>query len=133
MRKGYHKQHNITYNIPIHFIFVTRYRRKIFVGEEIIGEITDSTKQVLDSEGCKLMHLEIGIDHMHLYAGIVPDISTKQLANKIRTETSKAIMAKHPELRGSTVVWGSGCLVATDAIYKKKDCMQFVNAQKKRN
>jgi putative transposase len=85
------------FNIHVHLVFVTKYRRKVF------------TKAVLDEmrgifkKGCKdfeavLAEFDGEDDHVHLLVNYPPKVPVSSLVNSLKGVSSRLLKQRFPEL-----------------------------------
>lgn len=69
--------------IKLHFIFCTKYRKRI-----LTGSLSDNIKSLLlkysDEFGCKLDCIETDVDHVHMLANMRTDSSAEQFCHKLK-------------------------------------------------
>lgn len=94
-----HGRHCI-FNMHVHLVFVTKYRKNIFN-----KNILDSMKVIFEKV-CKDFHEEVEIvefdgekDHVHLLLNYHPKVSISKLVNSLKGVSSRLLKQKHPELR----------------------------------
>jgi len=81
------------FNMHVHLVFVTKYRKKIFTKKTInILEIIFS--KVCDDFEAKLVEMDGEIDHVHLLIEYPPKISVATLVNSLKGVSSR-LLRKH--------------------------------------
>ena len=82
-----HGRHCI-FNIHIHLVFVTKYRRQVFDGDAIKQLRTIFTKVCADFEAT-LVGMDGGDDHVHLLVEYPPKVSVSSLVNSLKGVSSR--------------------------------------------
>ena len=91
-----HGRHCV-FNIHVHLVFVTKYRRKLFTKNAL-----DSLQMVF-SEVCRDFEAELKEfngenDHVHLLVEYPPKIAVSKMVNSLKGVSSRLLKKKHPEL-----------------------------------
>ena len=106
------KSAHTVYKTQYHIIWITQYRRKIFVkGARLPKNKTSRDKEILSRMG--ILRIGMDLDHINLYMVIPPKYAVSKVAETIKTNTSKALKIKFAFLKkvyGQKVVlflqWG---------------------------
>jgi putative transposase len=102
-------RHTITM-LTDHMVFTPKYRAPILVGA--VGRYCDSAiREVCANVGATVLDLAVNVDHVHLFLRYPPEVSASKLAEKIKTNTSRELREKFPELRAwcRDALWAPGC------------------------
>ncbi len=88
------KSAHTVYKTQYHIVWITQYRRKIFV--KGVKDYLKIKFQEIRKYYPEWEYLEIGIDldHIHLYMVIPPKYAVIKVVEKIKTDTSKALKIK---------------------------------------
>ena len=93
-RNGSHTKYNIEY----HFVWATKYRYEVLVGD--VGlRVRDLVRQT-----CKLLELEIlkGViskDHVHLLVSAPPTVSASEIMKRVKGRSSTKLFQEYPQLK----------------------------------
>jgi putative transposase len=91
---GYKCGGHTKYSLKIHLIFVTKYRRKIF-----IGCVDDDVKQFMYEAairlGCSIIEMETDKDHIHLLLEYRPNITVSDVAGRLKQYTTHRMWRYH--------------------------------------
>jgi putative transposase len=84
------------YNLHIHIVFVTKYRKKVITSAmlERMGEIFT---KLCETQKCKLTEFNGEADHVHLLIDLAPDIAISKLVNILKTISSREIRKEFKE------------------------------------
>lgn len=129
----YRKSNTIYSDIFYHIIFCTRYKRKIF----LVNDIKDCVNQILTDQ-CSDM--KVNIIKLTIYENYVdimlespPDINPKQIVFRLKKASNiSSLKEKFPVLSSMPNVWTWGCLISTRKI---SDLVieQYISIQKNKN
>lgn len=76
------------FNIKIHIVFVTKYRRKI-LNQDLLDYLEIAFGDVLDAWRCKLIEFGGEPDHVHLLVDIHPALDISVLINNLKTASAR--------------------------------------------
>lgn len=91
-----HGRHCV-FNIHVHLVFVTKYRRKVFSKIHLFSIEKYFKNICLDFES-NLIELDGENDHIHLLIEYPPKVSISKLVNSLKGVSSRLIKKEHPEL-----------------------------------
>jgi putative transposase len=86
IRKGSHS----VFSVKLHFVFVTRYRRKV-INAEILERMRSMFLQVCKTMDCELIEFSGEPDHVHLLVDFHPKNSISAVAGALKASTSRMI------------------------------------------
>ena len=72
------------YSINLHFVFVTKYRRKA-LSEDVLAFMKPLFEEALENWDCELIEFGGEADHVHLLISIHPAIDISKLINDLKT------------------------------------------------
>ena len=103
------------FNLHVHLVFVTKYRRKIF-SAPILDEMKAIFQKVcLDFES-SLEEFDGEKDHVHLLVNYPPKVSVSKLVNSLKGVSSRLLRKKFPALEKSywkNVLWSPSYFAAS--------------------
>ncbi len=76
------------YNIKLHVVFVTKYRRRTLT-PEILSYLKDAFAEILAAWRCKLVEFGGEADHVHLLIDIHPALDLSALINNLKTASAR--------------------------------------------
>ncbi|MEO7161230.1 MAG: IS200/IS605 family transposase [Polaromonas sp.] len=76
------------FNIKLHVVFVTKYRRKT-LSPELLAYLKVAFAECLDAWSCKLMEFGGEEDHVHLLIDIHPALDISVLINNLKTASAR--------------------------------------------
>ena len=96
---------NGVYSLHYHFITCIKYRRKVFVRDDIIQDIKDIMEQVSQEYGVEIIEQECGEDHIHILFKCKPTLIFKDYIQALKGRSARIIRAKYSDYL-STLIWG---------------------------
>lgn len=84
------------YDLSIHLVLVTKYRKKVITPEILarLGEIFRSTAEKWE---CEVTEFNGEADHVHMLLSINPKVCISTFANNLKTVSSRLIRKEYPE------------------------------------
>jgi putative transposase len=111
-RKGSHS----IFSVKLHFIFVTRYRRKA-INAAMLVRMQEMFSQVCTTMDCELLAFDGEEDHVHLLVDFHPKNSIAAVAGSLKACTSRAMrkeFAEHlAQFYWKPVFWSGSYYVAS--------------------
>ncbi len=117
METIYQSSHRSFFNLTAHFVFVTKYRKKVLT-PQLLQELEKSFTSILETRNCKLLEFNGEADHVHLLVSYRPEIPVSNLVANLKATSSKTLWQKYPtELEqtywGKRVLWTGAYFVAS--------------------
>jgi len=98
-----HGRHCV-FNLHVHLVFVTKYRRGVFT-QSVIDDLRGIFTQVCADFEAELIEFDGEDDHVHLLVNYSPKISISSLVNSLKGVSSRMIRKKdYPEIKKK--LWG---------------------------
>jgi putative transposase len=100
IRQGRH----CVFNLHVHLVFVTKYRRGVFT-KEVIDDLRGIFTGVCVNFEAELVEFDGEDDHVHLLVNYPPKVSVSMLVNSLKGVSSRMIRKKeYPEIKKK--LWG---------------------------
>lgn len=105
------------YLLQYHFIFVTKYRRKLL--NPLRNDILSTMLQISRKYDFVIHTQEIDNDHIHLHIESIPKISPSQIARVLKQESTNIIWKKHSQYilkfywKNEKILWSDGYFVSS--------------------
>ena len=97
MRQYLHRGHTVT-DIKYHFVWATKYRYPVLVGE--VGQrLRDIVREVCESREITIVKGVVSKDHVHLMAICPPHLSPAQIMKWVKGRSSRKLQVEFPNLR----------------------------------
>jgi putative transposase len=85
------------FNIHVHLVFVTKYRKEVF-GAEHYTTMRELFGKVCKDFEAELVEVDGEGDHVHLLVSYPPKIAITSLVNSLKGVSSRLLRQRHPEL-----------------------------------
>ena len=98
-----HGRHCV-FNLHVHLVFVTKYRRGVFT-KEVINDLREIFTDVCADFEAELVEFDGEDDHVHLLVNYPPKVAVSALVNSLKGVSSRMIRKKnYPEIKKK--LWG---------------------------
>ena len=98
----FYKLSQTIWHCQYHIIWVPKYRYKVLSGE--IGiEVKNCIRAFSEQKGCKIVELNVQIDHVHLLVMIPPKISISDYMGMIKGRTAIRVLNKFKKLKQNPI------------------------------
>lgn len=104
LKTNYRSSRRAVYNLTVHLVFVTKYRRKV-INAEMKQELKEVFQSVLSSWDSELIEFNCETDHAHLLVSYPPHKLLSSLIANLKATSSKTMWRKF-ELKLKEVYWG---------------------------
>ena len=131
--KGYRKTAHAVFDIKVHIIFVTKYRKQVLTDEHLIV-----TERVI-SNMCKiynsiLVEFNGESDHIHMIVSLPPRVSVAYLVNVFKSVSSRELRKRYAIFRkeywGENVaLWSRSYFVASVGEVSLDTLKKYINEQ----
>lgn len=120
MKYTFEKGAHSVYTLNYHLIICVKYRKEIFVNEEIIDHLKVQIRQIASSYGITITSQETDKDHIHILFSATPKTDLVKFINALKGATARKIRKDFPEVRWKlwkNVFWSpSYCLITTGQV-----------------
>jgi putative transposase len=101
--KDYRRGAHSVFEIHLHLVWVTKYRRKVLTGE--VGlRVREVIRQICGDHDVVIMKGHVASDHMHLMVSIPPQVTISRLVQRLKGKTAYKLLGEFPHLRKK--FWG---------------------------
>ena len=98
-RQGSHTR----YNLKVHVVFVTKYRKKVLKGE-IAKRLRVLIREICLANDIQIIKGHVSKDHVHLLLSYPPRLSVSKVAQFIKGKSSRKLLQEFSELKRK--FWG---------------------------
>lgn len=117
--------------INYHFVFCPRYRRKIFLNQQLDVRFKELVGQIAEKHGFDIVALETDKDHCHLFVNALPTYSPADIMAKIKGGTSRQLRDEFSELKAMPSLWTRSYFVSTAGNVSSQTIKRYVENQRK--
>ena len=103
------------FNIEYHFVWVTKYRYKVLVGDVAL-RVRELVRQTCEAFEVKILKGVVSKDHVHLLVSSPPTISPSDLMKRIKGRSASKLFEEYPMLKKrywGRHFWGRGYFCVT--------------------
>lgn len=118
--------------INYHFVFCPRYRRKIFLDENVEKRFKELVRLICEDLEIEIIAIECDKDHTHLFLNCPPTLSPSDVMNKIKGVTSKVLREEFSKLEKMPSLWTRSYFVSTAGNVSSETVKMYVESQKTR-
>lgn len=116
MKISYRSSRRAVFNLTVHIVFVTKYRRKV-IDAQMIEELNNVFKSVLEAWDSELIEFNGEADHVHLLISYPPQKLLSSLIANLKATSSKTMWRKFESIVSKTyykrVFWTGSYFVAS--------------------
>ena len=103
------------YNIEYHFVWVTKYRYKVLVGD-VGNRVRELVRQTCEAFEIKILKGAVSKDHVHILVSCPPVMAPSEIMRRVKGRTSMKLFEEFPVLRKrywGQHFWARGYFCAT--------------------
>ena len=132
MENNYRKTHTTVSLINYHFVFCPRYRRKIFLRNDVEVRFKELVSEICEDLNINMIALECDKDHTQMFLNALPTLSPADIMAKIKGVTSKKLREEFPHLQHLPSLWTRSYFVSTAGNVSSETIKRYVEQQKTR-
>lgn len=133
MQKDYRRgRHSVT-RLVAHFVFTTKYQRKVF-DSYMIGQLREAFESACGKLDCRILEFDGEEDHVHLLVEYPPKLSISVLVNNLKSTSSRRVrfLNTHlPRLSKSAALWSRSYFACSAGGATIEALKAYVNGQKR--
>lgn len=99
------KNCNSVFSLFYHFITVVKYRKKVFIREDIITDLKSIIEKVAEDFDVEIVEQECGEDHIHILFRAKPTLDIPKFINLLKGRTSRELRKNYKEFLKDKL-WG---------------------------
>lgn len=122
---------NITHEIKYHFLFCSRYRRKVLINEVAV-HFRKLLYVISKDFGWELLEINIQPDYCHLYLKALPYDRPQDIMARIKSYTSRHLRSHFDHLSHLESLWTRAYFVSTSPYITDIEVQNFLSKQKSR-
>ena len=119
------------YNTNYHFVWSTKYRRKVLTGK-IAEDLKELHEKVAKEKGVTLVTQEVMPDHVHLFIIMHPKYAPADIVKIFKGITAKKLFEMHPEIRSrlwNGHLWNPSYYVGTCGDTTKETVKMYIEGE----
>lgn len=126
---------NAVYMLNYHIILVVKYRKKIFVNNEIIERAKELMRKISTENDVEVINQECGDDHIHLMVSTKPTLQLTKYINLLKGHSSRALRKEFDiseQLYGDSF-WSDSYYIATCGNVSLDTLYNYIDNQRKKD
>lgn len=126
-RKGSHAK----YDIKIHLVFVTKYRKAILTGD-LAKRVRQLMREICLANEVQIIKGHISRDHVQLLLSYPPRLSVAKLAQYIKGKTSRKLLQEYTEIRKKfwvSHIWARGYFAVSTGNVTDELIAEYIDKQ----
>jgi putative transposase len=101
--KEYRRGAHTVFEIHLHLVWTTKYRRAALAGE-VATRTRDLIREICGQHEVTIMKGHVGKDHVHLFVSIPPQVTISRMIQWLKGKTAYKLMGDFPHLQKQ--FWG---------------------------
>jgi putative transposase len=127
----YRRSAHTVYSLHYHFVFSTKYRKPVLVGD-VGREVRDLIREVCRTFEIDILQGHVRPDHVHLLLSVPPHLAPSRVMQAIKGKTSHHLLMDHRKLRASfwgRHLWARGYFVASSGNVTDEVLSEYIRLQ----
>lgn len=129
---AYRNKQTCVFLCNYHLIWCPKRRRKI-LGGSIKERLEDLLRETADELECKVLALEVMVDHVHFFISTTPQWAPNQLVGRFKGKTSRILRQEFPYLMRMPSLWTRSYFCSTAGHVASETIRQYIEAQRTRD
>jgi putative transposase len=129
--KNYRKTSHSIYDLKIHMVWITKYRKPVLFGN-VATRLRDLIREICKSMEVEIIRGHVSKDHVHLFMSIPPHVSVSTLAQRVKGKTSRKWLSEYRHLAKKfwgRHLWARGYFAASSGNVTDEVIMQYIETQ----
>jgi putative transposase len=101
--KDYRRGAHSVFEVHLHLVWVTKYRRKVRTGEVAL-RVRDLLRQIWGDQDVSILKGHVCKDPIHLFVSIPPQVTISRWVQRLKGKTAYKLLTEFPHLRKQ--FWG---------------------------
>lgn len=96
---GLRRSSHAVYDTIYHLVWCPKYRKKIFVDNEIRERAKQLINEISEEYGMEIQEMEVAIDHVHILISFPPKYSIGQVVRTIKSISARELFREFPRIK----------------------------------
>ena len=118
-------------DIKYHFVWVTKYRKRILTGE-VGNRLRDLVREICRTHEIEILQGAVSADHVHVLLSCPPNISPSKIMQYIKGKSSRKLMMEFKHVQKQywgRHLWARGYFVASSGNVTDEIIMEYIRHQ----
>lgn len=127
----YRKTSHSTYDIWYHIVWITKYRKKVLVGD-LAEKVRTILREICKANDVEILKGHVSKDHVHLFVSVPPNLSVSNLVQFLKGKSSRKLLSSSKELQKQfwgRHFWARGYFAASSGNITDEVVMQYIENQ----
>ena len=127
----YRKSSHSRFDIKYHFVWVTKYRKRILTGVVAV-RLRDLVREICRTEEIEILQGAVSSDHVHVLLSCPPNLSPSRIMQLIKGKTSRKLLMEFKHLQKISWgrhFWARGYFVASSGNVTDEVIMEYIRTQ----
>ena len=124
----YRKGPHTVYNIQYHFVWVTKYRYHVLIGE-VAERARELIRQSCMSRDINIIRGHVSKDHIHIMVSCPPALSPSKVMQYLKGRSSRKLQEEFPHLKKrywGQHLWARGYFCATVGAVTEEQIKEYI-------
>lgn len=131
---GYNRGSHSKHSLKVHLIFVTKYRKCLFIFQDMSDDIKQYLYYISNEKGYRIIEMETDTDHIHILLEYSPKTSISNIAKQLKQYTTHKIWKRYYERLSKVywkkqVFWSDGYLACSIGEASQKTIEKYIQNQ----
>ena len=126
---------NAVFSLYYHFITVVKYRKKIFISDDIISYLKEIVCKIAEEKSVEIVEQECGLDHIHIIFKTKPATDLPNFINYLKGRSSRLLRQKYSQVFKKKLwgdaLWSPSYFLATSGNVTIDILKKYVEDQRK--
>ena len=122
------------YNFHYHLIWMTKYRHKTFVADQLSEEMKQILSSIAKDNNIVIEKMEVMPDHVHVLISFPPSKAPASAIKALKGRSAYIFLKRHPEIKQSQYwgghLWSPSYYMSTLGNMSKEVVEKYINDQK---
>ena len=122
------------YNFHYHLIWMTKYRHKTFVTDQLSEEMKQILSSIAKDNNIVIEKMEVMPDHVHVLISFPPSKAPASVIKALKGRSAYIFLKRHPEIKQSQYwgghLWSPSYYMSTLGNMSKEVVEKYINDQK---
>ena len=126
-REGSHSR----YDLKIHVVWITKYRKKVLVGD-IAVRVRELIREICLANDIQIVKGHVSLDHIHLLISYPPHMSVSKIVQYLKGKSSRKLLQEYTELRKKfwgQHIWARGYFAVSTGTVTDEVIKQYIENQ----
>ena len=129
--ENYRTSSHSRYDLKYHFVWVTKYRKKVLVGE-VGTRLRELVREVCRTNEIEILQGNVCSDHVHVLLSCPPNMSPSKVMQYIKGKSSRKLLVEFRHLQKQywgRHIWARGYFVASSDNVTDEVIAEYIHLQ----